>query len=132
MNKYYLDTSIWLDYYEKRGKNGEIAISLINKIIKEASIVVYSDIHIKEFKSLGYSIGEIQIMLRIIKLKKLVHMNKKQYLESKNLTNYFDMPLNDALHSLIARDNEAILISRDKHFLMLRFIIDIKTPEEII
>ena len=32
-DRFYLDTSVWLDFYLKRGKNGEIAKKLI-KIIK--------------------------------------------------------------------------------------------------
>lgn len=41
---FYFDTSIWLDFYEKRGKNGEAAIKLINKIIKEKDIILYSQL----------------------------------------------------------------------------------------
>jgi len=66
MIKYYLDTSILLDFYEKRGINSEIALVLINKIIKSDILVIYSDLHILELKKLGYnryfhqSIGEQQ------------------------------------------------------------------------
>ena len=42
MKIYYLDTSIWLDFFEKRGKNGEAAFKLIRKIIKEESKIACS------------------------------------------------------------------------------------------
>ena len=32
---FYIDTSIWVDFYEKRGENGESALKLILKIIEE-------------------------------------------------------------------------------------------------
>ena len=51
--KFYFDTSIWLDYYEKRGKNGEVALKLIEKIIKENHTILCSHIVIKELKNLG-------------------------------------------------------------------------------
>ena len=52
---FYLDTSIWLDFHEKRGENGEIALKLILKIINEDIKAAYSDLHIKEFKKLDYT-----------------------------------------------------------------------------
>jgi len=36
------------------------------------------------------------------------------------------------LHSILARDNQAVLITRDKHFLKLLDICIIKKPEELI
>ena len=47
---YNLDTSIWLDFGMKRGENGESALKLIIKIIEENSIIIYSNIHIKELE----------------------------------------------------------------------------------
>jgi len=34
-NDFYFDTSIWIDIYEKRGYNGEVAKKLMEKVIKE-------------------------------------------------------------------------------------------------
>ena len=54
-NDFYFDTSIWIDIYEKRGYNGEVAKKLMEKVIKEDSVIVYSDLVVKEFKRIGYS-----------------------------------------------------------------------------
>ena len=39
-------------------------------------------------------------------------------------------PKGDVLHALIARDNEAILITQDKHFRKLKDIVLVKKPED--
>jgi predicted nucleic acid-binding protein len=38
----------------------------------------------------------------------------------------------DILHAIIARDNEAILITRDRHFEELTWIVSVQKPEEVI
>ena len=42
------------------------------------------------------------------------------------------IPKRDALHALIAKDNNAILVTYDKHFQKLSEIIKPKKPDEII
>lgn len=43
-NTYYFDTSIWIDIYDKRGYNGEVAKKLMEKIILQDDFVLYSDV----------------------------------------------------------------------------------------
>ena len=57
MVTYNLDTSILLDAYEKR-KEG-ITSRFILKIIEENIGIIFSDLHIKELKDLGYNKEEI-------------------------------------------------------------------------
>lgn len=130
---YYLDTSIWLDYYEKREKNGLIALNLINKIVNDDSIIIYSDLHIKELKGLGFSFEEINQIIKIAKPKnvKLVHINREQLNEANKLAYSYAVPKRDALHAILARDNEAILVATDRHFRKLLHIVQFKTPEKI-
>jgi len=42
------------------------------------------------------------------------------------------VPFFDALHAVLARDNKAIMVTRDKHFDELLDITKYKKPEEII
>ena len=76
MIKYYLDTSIWLDYYEKRSIN---SIKAIIKIIGEGGIIIYSDFVLVELKHLGYSSNEIRAILNISKINSLerVHLKRR-------------------------------------------------------
>lgn len=130
---YNLDTSIWLDYYEKRGKNGMDAFKLILKIIEDKSIVIYSDLHIKELKDIGYNIEEINVLLRIVKPNNLrkAHISREQREEATLLSYNRDIPRGDALHTILARDNNAIMVSRDIHFQRLLDIVKTKRPEEL-
>jgi len=66
-NNFYLDTSIWLDFYEERGVNGEKALKLNNKLVDENKIILYSNIVVRELKKLGYSQEEILDIFRIAK-----------------------------------------------------------------
>ncbi|MBS3174787.1 PIN domain-containing protein [Candidatus Woesearchaeota archaeon] len=132
MIKYYLDTSILLDFYEKRGINSEIALVLINKIIKSDILVIYSDLHILELKKLGYNREEIKCIINIAENNKIVHINKAQAEEGRRMQKYIKISYRDILHALIARDNEAILIYTDKHFEKLKYLIEIKKSQELI
>lgn len=132
MTKYYLDTCVLLDYYEKRGKNGEIALKLINKINERQDFVIYSDLHIIELKKLDYKYKEINGIFKVFNSIIKAHVNNEQLNEAKILVNHIKIPRKDALHAVIARDNEAILISHDKHFELLKYLIEVKTPLELV
>ena len=131
---FYLDTSIWLDFYEKRGKNGESALKLILKIINEDIKAAYSDLHIKEFKNLGYTRNEIDVILRISKPDNIkhIHIYREQLEEARKLARQRNVPNKDVLHAILARDNNLQLISRDHHFEKLKDIANAKLPEDFI
>ncbi|MFQ5531756.1 MAG: type II toxin-antitoxin system VapC family toxin [Candidatus Nanoarchaeia archaeon] len=132
--EFYLDTSIWLDVYEKRGKNGEAALKLINKILAENKVILYSDIVIRELEKLGYSQEEIYEMFRIAKPDKIrrVHVSKEFVREADKISTEKNISLADVLHAILTRENYAQLISRDKDFDKLKNITIAKLPEEFI
>ena len=131
---FYFDTSIWLDFYEKRGKNGELAFKLIIKIINEYLKIAYSDLNIKEFKNFGYSQNEIYSILSIAKPSniKRIHIYREQKEEAKRIAKQRNVPAGDALHAILARDNNLVLISRDSHFQKLKDISIARKPEDFI
>ena len=69
--RYYLDTSIWLDFFENRNEpnmpKGDWAHALLNKFVEDDDKVVYSDIVLLEIGSVGYTPEEIEKMFRKIK-----------------------------------------------------------------
>ena len=134
MENFYFDTSIWIDFYEKRGENGELAWKLILKIIEEDIKVAYSDLNIKEFKNLGYTKSEIDAILRVAKPNNIIHIHTypENLEEARKLARRRNVPNKDALHAILARDNGLQLISRDHHFEKLKDITDVKLPEEFI
>ena len=132
-DNYYFDTSIWLDYYEKRGQNGKHALNLIMKIANEDCKIFYSDLNIKELKNIGYSNQEIINLFSIAKTNRVhVHIYREQVEESRNTAKKREVPNSDVLHAILCRDNNLQLISRDVHFEKLKDISEAKKPEEFI
>ena len=69
--RYYLDTSIWLDFFEARDEpklpKGKLAHALIKKIIQERSKIVYSNLSFSELEYIGYSLYELDEMFSPLK-----------------------------------------------------------------
>lgn len=133
MKKYYLDTSIWLDLFENRNEpnmpKGKWARNLIKDIIKNDERIIFSDVNFKELNNLGYSFFEIKQMLSSIEpILIFVECTEHQVKKARDLGKKRDVPLKDALHALVARDNQAILITFDRHFQKLQDIIKTRTP----
>src|SRR3989344_5969828 len=132
--QYYFDTSIWIDIYDKRGYNGDVAMKLMERIIINDDIIVYSDVVVIELKKLGFSEFEINQMLSIAKPDhiKRVHSTANQIQEAGNLSKQRNIPLRDAAHAVLSRDHIAQLVSRDWDFDKLRDITKTKKPEDLI
>ena len=132
--EFYFDTSIWLDIHEKRGINGELALNLILKLINDDCKIAYSDLTIKEFKNIGYSNEEINAILSIAKPDniKRVHIYREQKEEAKKIIKQRDVPEGDALHAILARDNNLQFISRDHDFEQLKDVTRTRKPEDFI
>lgn len=132
--RYYFDTSIWIDIYEKRGYHGEVAKKLLEKIILEDNLVIFSNYVEKELEDVGISETEIQNFLHVLKpdnIKK-VQLTKEQGNEARRLVRQRHIPFGDAVHAVISRDTETQLVSRDWDFEKLRDITRSKKPEELI
>jgi len=130
--EFYYDTSIWIDFYEKRGKNGESAFKLIEKVIREELKIVHSNHNIEELKAVGYSQDEINDFLSIVKpnLTRKILKTNSQVEEAKKLSRERNVSRGDALHAIISRDNDLQLIARDRDFDFLKDISRAKLPED--
>src|SRR3989338_582322 len=106
MRAYYLDTSVWLDVFEKRGKNGRYALKLITKIIKENLKIAYSDLNVKEFKNLSYGKDEVSSIFSLAKPNNITHIHiyRNQLEEARKLARQRNVPQKDALHAILCRD----------------------------
>ena len=58
--------------------------------------------------------------------------NEKKLKEADDLSKEHKISLGDAVHGILARDNNAIMITRDRHFRKLKDKITIKKPEDLI
>jgi len=134
MKKYYIDTSIWIDIYCKRGHNGENAMQLMEHIIENDNLIIYSDVVLFELKKLGFSEYEINQILSIAKPNNLkrIHSTANQLQEAAKLAKQRNVPLRDAAHAVLSRDHEAQLVSLDWDFEKLKDITKTKKPEDIL
>ena len=136
--RYYLDTSIWRDYYENRSDSskqlGRLALQFLLKIIKEDNLILYSDLVVQELM-IKYSKEEISNILSIIynlNLLVKISISKEQAKEAADLCRKRNVPFADVLHAILARDNRAVMVTRDRHFQRLIDIADIKKPEDLL
>ncbi|PIN98890.1 MAG: hypothetical protein COT90_02215 [Candidatus Diapherotrites archaeon CG10_big_fil_rev_8_21_14_0_10_31_34] len=135
--KFYLDTCIWRDYFEDRKDNlkplGEFAFQFLKKCEKNNWKVLYSEFVVKELKK-DYSEERIkEIFSSFQNLLVKVHISIEQIIESEKLKSKIkESHESDILHAIISRDNNAVLISRDRHFDYLKDFVEVKIPEEII
>ena len=134
--KYYIDTSIWMDYYEDRkdpSKDiGEFAFRLLCKLLASKSTIVVSNFILRELE-VNYSLEKIRgLTTPFEKIMEKVDISDEQKLEAKRISEKRSLPFGDVLHAIIARDNDAVLISRDKHFQQLKDVCEVYKPEEII
>ena len=125
---FYFDTSIWLDFIENRNEpnipKSNWAKELVDKIIDNEDFIVFSDMNMIELRGAGYSEFEIEAILVNTKIKTImVESSERQIRVSKDLAHKRNIPKGDALHSLIARDNRAILVTLDHDFQKLLDII---------
>jgi len=137
VKKYYFDTSIWLDFLENRNEpnmpKGQWIKELVNKVINDGSLIVYSNANKEELIKQGYSIYELNNLFSPLKkILMYVEFTKKQFGKAKDLANKKNVPIFDALHVLIAKDNKSILVTLDKHFHQFKDISLVKSPREII
>lgn len=137
VKKYYLDTCIWIDYFENRKDRfrpiGEWAFMLIRKIVGNKDLVLYSD-SVQDELGLFYSDEQIKKVVSIVPNQLLVHLKAStdQIEESVKLSKKVCIKRMDVLHAILARDNKAVLVTRDKHFYELSEHLVIKKPEDLI
>ena len=137
IERYYFDTSVWLDLFENRDEpnlpKGKWASKLVSMIIKNDDIIIYSDNNLFELAILGYSQYELEKMFTSLRpILLFAESTEKQIGQAKDLSFKRNIPKRDALHALIARDNKAILVTLDKHFQKLLDIMEPKRLQDLI
>ncbi len=61
-----------------------------------------------------------------------VEPSNAQAREARSIAKSRNVSFADALYAIIARDNNAIVVTRDAHFLLLTDIAEPRKPEELI
>jgi len=132
--KFYLDTSIWRDYFEDRKDSlrplGEFAFQFLKNCARQKCDILYSVAVLFELKHQALLL-ESELPQEFKLVLKIVPVFDAQNKEALQISKQRRLPFNDVLHAIIARDNKAVLISRDAHFNALLDIVDSKAPEEV-
>ena len=137
MAKYYIDACIWRDYFEDRKDRfrplGDWALRLINKIIEKEDLFIISNHLINELLK-EYSYVKLKSFFDFISRDLIIEIKYKdcQVKEAYKIKNKFEVPFGDALHVILARDTNSLLITRDKHFIKLESFCEIKKPEDLL
>lgn len=140
MQKILLDTNIYLDFYLDRKDGikplGEFAFNLIKRTIScEFEIILLKEIFFELKTVLGIKDANLEniIFNELRRKNKIANIcsNEKQEKDCLLLSNQFNIPKTDALIAIMARDEKALIISRDKHFDLLKHIANYVTPEEL-
>jgi predicted nucleic acid-binding protein len=136
MQKYYLDTSIWLDLFEDKNQpgfpKGEYVNRLIYFIMEANGKIVISNATLKEIWNYGHIYPEFKIFLRSLrKIIIFVRYSENQFRRARDISKKRQLPHFDALHAIIARDSRSIMVTRDRHFNDLKDIVVSLRPEDI-
>lgn len=135
--RFYFDTSIWLDFFEDRNEpnlpKSDLVKKLVVRIMEEGDSIIVSEVVKNEMLGLGYSRYDIDnSFFPWREIIFFVYSTKRQFGKAKDLSKKRGIPLLDALHAIIARDCQAIMVTRDHHFNEISDITRYKKPEEII
>ncbi|MDD9954003.1 MAG: PIN domain-containing protein, partial [Candidatus Woesearchaeota archaeon] len=137
--KYLIDTCTWRDFYEDRvgigGKYlGKYAAKFFEKILKEESIILFSEVLIRELKK-DFDKERIHDMLHLLvvtgKLQR-IEITEEEFTEAAALSRERNLPKIDCLCAVQARNHKACMISEDKHFAKLKDITVTKKPSDFI
>ena len=138
VDKYYIDSAIWRDLHENRTDKfrplGDWAFELFRKIRENKEKALYSDLVVDEL-SKDFDKETITNIVSIMSnegLLEKVEIKERQIKEAVKLKKNLKIPFGDALHTILAKDNNAIMVTRDHHFEEVQNIVDIKKPEDLI
>ena len=140
--KAFVDTHIFIDFYFDRSDRikplGEFAFQFFKRAVECEYFVLICQQVIDEISSV-LSIDEKDFRdILLGNLKKankveLVSVSKSQLREARDIATAKNLSLFDCLFAILARDNKAMLVSRDKHHHeTLANTVRVFTPEELL
>ncbi len=135
--RFYLDTSIWRDYFEDRRDNirplGELAATFLQECRARGCKILYSRLTIKELLR-AHSAQEIDEAFSAFEGSLVfVEISDAQLAEARRFeVTRTESHASDITHAIVARDNGAVLVARDRGFSCLLDLVEVRKPEEVI
>lgn len=123
MNKYYLDTDIWIDCLQ--GKS-----SIIDDLLMKNSIIIYSDI-LEEELLMKFLREELAYKLSLIPCEHIikVKMDEIQFMTAEKIAKRANLSISDVIHAIIAKDNQAIFLTNSAYLIEGLGIVELKRPK---
>ena len=134
--RFYIDTCIWRDLLEDRNSGysflGEYAFEFLKKCRENNALIIVSSVVLHELGK-RFEKSEIDDLFELFKeVIAFVKYSEKDLAEADYLVVRFGIHRFDALHAVICKVNECDLISRDRHFELIRGFVKIFKPEEVV
>lgn len=139
MKRIYLDTNIWIDFWENRGNGirplGEFAFNILKRAYDCEFAVVVSSVVLDELK-FNYGKEIVTEMLKDLRGSKkhiYIYANEEH---NKSALGYFrktGVGFNDCLHAVLAKEKgcDYLITQNLKHFEKLDFLIEAKLPSDL-
>jgi len=136
MQRVYIDTAIWRDYFEDRKDTkqelGKITDKLLKKLLKESFVIVVSNIVRRELLH-KYTLEELESLFLPFKQNFVeVESTVDEYYDAHRMSMKYDVPFGDALHAVLARNHDALILTRDSDFKRLRGVCPFQKPEDFV
>ncbi len=137
--KFYLDSCIWLDYFGDRKDGlrplGEFAFQFLKKCENNNFSVLVSDTVVLELETILPKEQVKEIFSSFKRIIQKVNASAEEVSEARKEWNKRskNIPFKDILHAIISKNNNAVIISRDRHFLEdLSLIVEVQKPENLL
>lgn len=138
MARYYVDTCIWRDLAENRNDHhqnlGQSASFFLTQVIENNDLILWSIAVEREISHSPQKERILDLMISLHKKKRLdtVEPTAEQWAEAAHVSLQRKIPYLDAFHAILARDNDAVLITRNSHFANVRDLVLSRKPEDIL
>ena len=139
MKKYFVDTCVWRDFYEDRqstdkSKIGSHASKFIKNILDKRHTILINKYILYELKNkyTDEEINELLMFFKYLNILENVEISNSEYNETKIISKNKNLPIVDCIIAIQSRNYDAIVITRDNHFLKkLSYICKAELPESI-
>ncbi|MFH1586568.1 MAG: PIN domain-containing protein [Candidatus Diapherotrites archaeon] len=139
MKLIYLDTNIWIDFWENRSDGlrplGEFAFNVLKRAYNCEFKVVVSSILMAELK-FNYGAETVMEMLKDLRRSKkhiYIYADKEHNKSALEYSKKTGIGFNDCLHAVLAkaRGCDCLVTQNMKHFERLEFLIKPKFPGDL-
>lgn len=129
-----IDTNIILDFLLSSKNNLKSAKDFFKATLSCKHTIFLCEPVMFELKAHGFDKDAEELIFQLMRTKnkiKFIEETNEDLNQAKNIIRNSNLPFNDVLISILAKKANAIVVTRDKHFLELQQIVDSFKPEDL-